>query len=568
MTELRRAHALLANLDALRGIIDAVPHPIFVKDEESRFLVVNRIMCEIMRRSFDDLVGHRDHDFVPAEQADVFRANDLLVLETGEPNTSEEAFTDGSGMLRTVITRKKRLVLADGVRLVVGSLTDITEFRRAEALIRHHAEHDHLTGLANRGLFQRCLRDAILDAEEDSRASLALLLVDLDGFKNVNDLLGHAAGDSLLVQTASILTELCGDRDLVARFGGDEFAIIRRGGDELAAAALAADIIDRLSRPLLVGGRQVEISASVGIAGLVQEARPGDAGTLLRHADLALYGAKKDGRNAWRLFEPAMEAVYLANRFLEDDLRSSVEHGHFALDYQPFYGVHALDLLGFETLLRWRHPLRGELPPSEFIITAERTGLIVPIGEWALRAACTDAATWPCPLRVSVNISPVQFAQADLPTLVRSVVRDIGIDPRRIELGLTETAVIKDIGGARRVFRALHDIGVNLVLDDFGAGYSSLQILKSLPFDKIKIDRSLLQDVGRTERADAIIGAILRLARTLNLVVVAEGVETVEQLAVLWRERCDEVQGFLLGRPRPIHEFGDTFGAPSRAMGA
>ena len=564
----RTAHSLLADLDALRGIIDAVPHPIFVKDEESRFLVVNRIMCEIMGHSFEALVGRTDHDFVPKDQADLFRANDLSVLETGEPNTSEEALTDGAGMLRTVVTRKTRLVLNSGARLVVGCLTDITEFRRAEALIRHHAEHDHLTGLANRGLFQERLRDALDEAARPGGAPLILLLVDLDGFKNVNDLLGHAAGDSLLIQTAAILTELCGARDLVARLGGDEFAIIRRDGDELAAAAFAARVIERLSRPLLVGGRQVEISASVGIAAAGRGQATEDAGTLLRQADLALYGAKKDGRNAWRMFEPAMEAVYLANRFLEEDLRSSVEHGHFALEGQPLYSAPALALLGFEVLLRWKHPLRGPLPPAEFIAAAERSGLIVPIGEWALRAACAAAACWPRGLKLAVNISPLQFAQADLPALVRSVVRDSGIDPRRIDLELTETAVIKDLGGARRVFGALRDIGVNLVLDDFGAGYSSLQILKSLPFDKIKIDRSLLQDVGRTAQADTIVGVILKLARTLDLVVVAEGVETAEQLAVLRREGCDEVQGFLLGRPRPLAEIGSAALSPSEAVGA
>jgi len=563
----RTAHSLLADLDALRGIVDAVPHPIFVKDEASRFLIVNRIMCEIMGHSFEELVGRTDFDFVPQEQAELFRANDLSVLETGEPNTSEEALTDGAGMLRTVVTRKTRLVLKSGARLVVGCLTDITEFRRAEALIRHHAEHDHLTGLANRGLFQERLRSAIDEAARPAGGPPILLLVDLDGFKNVNDLLGHAAGDSLLIQTAAILTDLCGERDLVARLGGDEFAIIRRDGDEAAAAAFAADVIERLSRPLLVGGRQVEISASVGIAAARAQASE-DAGTLLRQADLALYGAKKDGRNAWRMFEPAMEAVYLANRFLEEDLRSSVEHGHFALDGQPLFSAPALTLLGFEVLLRWNHPLRGALPPSEFIAAAERSGLIVPIGEWALRAACAAAACWPSGLKLAVNISPLQFAQADLPALVRSVIRDSGIDPRRIDLELTETAVIKDLAGARRVFGALRDIGVNLVLDDFGAGYSSLQILKSLPFDKIKIDRSLLQDVGRTAQADTIVGVILKLARTLDLVVVAEGVETAEQLAVLRREGCNEVQGFLLGRPRPLADIGTAIVGPSEAVGA
>lgn len=555
MADTERAQALLADVSALRGILDAVPHPIFIKDEDSCFLVVNRLMCEIMSRSFEELVGKSDYAFVPVEQADAFRANDLRVLASGEPNEAEEDFTDGNGELRTVVTRKKRLELADGTRVIVACLTDITAYRRAETLIRHNAEHDPLTGLANRSLFVDTLRAAIARAAKGGPAP-ALLLIDLDGFKNVNDTLGHIAGDDLLIQTARILIEVAGADDVVARLGGDEFAIIHATTDsQQTAEMLATAVVEELSRPMFAAGRQAEMSASIGIA--VVPPGIGSENMLLRHADLALYAAKKHGRNAWRVFDPAMEAHQIAGRFLERHLRASLEAGRFILRYQPILRAGDLQVVGFEALLRWNHPTRGEIGPADFIDVAEATGIIVPLGEWVVREACAVAAGWPNPLRISINISPVQFSRSDVVGLVRSAVQETGIDPSRIELELTETAVIKDLKGANRIFALLRGLGVNVVLDDFGAGYSSLQILKSLPFNKIKIDRSLLQDVGRTTQADAIIGAILRLTRTLDLATVAEGVETAEQLAVLQREGCTEVQGYLFGRPGAV---GDAAG--------
>ena len=299
------ANDLFADVTALRGIVDAVPNAVFVKDRNSRFLMVNETMCRLLGHSFDELVGHGDADFVPAEQAAIFRNVDLAILETGEPNQNEEIITDGQGELRTIITRKQALDLADGTRLIVGCITDITEFRRAEQQIRYNAEHDHLTGLANRALFQKRLRERILQLEPGG-ASIALLLIDLDGFKGVNDLNGHAAGDEVLIATAQNLSDLAAPDDMVARLGGDEFAIIQCARDQPATALnLARKVIDRLSEPIAVMGRHVEVSASVGIA-VIPENPLGDD-MLLRRADLALYGAKRGGRNTWRLFEPTME---------------------------------------------------------------------------------------------------------------------------------------------------------------------------------------------------------------------------------------------------------------------
>jgi len=464
----------LADLGALRSIIDAVPHTVFIKDEEGRFVLVNQTMCALMGHSAEELIGRTDYDFVPKEQADVFSAKDRLVLQSGEANVNEELLSDPAGVVRNVITRKNRVVLSDGARLVIGCITDISDFRRAEAQIRYDAEHDHLTGLANRSLFQDEAEKAIAARGGGSDRSTALLLMDLDGFKNANDLFGHAVGDQLLVQTARFLTGLIGPGDLVARLGGDEFAIVQHSPPQPEGAIrLAERVLSGLS-PMLACGHRVEISTSLGIAPLDEAA---DYETLLRRADLALYDAKKSGRNTWRVFEPAMEAAHLAARFLEDDLRTGIERRQFSLVYQPFVATRDLGVRGFEVLLRWKHPLRGDIPPSQFIPLAERTGSIATLSEWVLREACAEAVRWRSPLRVSINISPIHFLQGDLPGLVRAVAHDTGIDMHRLDLEITETAVIRDIEGAQRIFAALRDLGVRVVLDDFGAGYSSLQIL-------------------------------------------------------------------------------------------
>ena len=367
----------------------------------------------------------------------------------------------------------------------------------------------------------------------------------------------------MLVQAAGIISSLIGPGDFVARLGGDEFAIIQRAGDQpRAAVALAEKIIGRLSQPIFLGRMQASVSASVGIADVAVGA--GDA------ADIAPAGRPRAlrGQEGWPQYLAPVRGGH--GVLAPDDAlprrgpAPAVERQELPLVYQPFVRAHDLEVLGFEALMRWRHPRRGALEPSLFIPLAERTGLIAMLGEWALRQACLDAGSWPKPLRVSVNVSPVQFAQVDLAELVRSTIRDTGIDPHRIDIEITETAIIKDIAGAARVFASLRKLGVNVVLDDFGAGYSSLQILKSLPFDKIKIDRALLQDVGRTAAADAIIGAILQLSRTLDLRVSAEGVETEEQLAILRRERCDELQGFLIGPAIPMAEQAVLVGNPAK----
>jgi diguanylate cyclase (GGDEF)-like protein len=416
-------------------------------------------------------------------------------------------------------------------------------------MTRHLAEHDALTGLANRSLLRTRL-DETIDAVRRGEGNAAFLLVDLDGFKNVNDALGHAAGDDMLIQIAKILTDLAGPQAIVGRLGGDEFAIIQRAGTQPdEAIALAVRVIGRLSQPMSLNQRQAFVSASIGIAPLDPECSDREAAK--RQADHALYAAKRAGRNTWRLFEAEMEAAHLVTRIMEDNLRAALTKREFSVAYQPFVGVSDRAVHGFEALLRWTHPTRGVMDPATFIPIAERTGVIATLGEWILRKACREAASWPAHFRVAVNVSAVQLARGDMPEIVAGVLRETGLDPRRLELEITETAIIRDLEGARRTFNALHRLGARVVLDDFGAGYSSLQILKSLPFDKIKIDRGLLTDVGHLPQADAIVAAILQLTRTLGLPVVAEGIETEDQLRLLSAELCEEAQGFLFGRPAP-----------------
>jgi diguanylate cyclase (GGDEF)-like protein/PAS domain S-box-containing protein len=553
---------LLADLDALRGIIDSIPHPIFVKDEKHRFAIANEAMCEIMGRSFEELIGRTDDEFVPHEEAEIFRANDRLVLDTGVINENEEVLTGPTGETRNIIARKQRLVLASGARFVVGCLTDISSFRRAEAQIRFIAEHDVLTGLANRALLRERLQ-AAMDSDAEDGLQTSLLLIDLDGFKNVNDSFGHAAGDALLVEMAGILCDLTGPDDIVARLGGDEFAIVQRAAEQpKAAIALATAVIAATAKPVKLDSGQAAISASVGIAGMTPG--PVTRETLMRRADLALYGAKRDGRNTWRLFEAGMEATRLLTRLLEDDLRRALDRKEFVLAYQPFVGAANLKPRGYEALLRWQHPVHGDIKPSVFIPIAEQIGLIGALGEWVIRTALAEAALWPDDLRIAINISPMQFGQMELPGAIAAAAARSGINPRRIDLEIAEPAIVADLARARRTFGALQAMGARIVLDDFGAGSSSIELLRTLPFDRIKIDRSILARVGADPVANAVLAAILRLGTTLDFPVTVEGIETEAQLAVVRGEPCDELQGFLFGRPAPWSEWATTPAIPAQ----
>ncbi|MBW8859980.1 MAG: EAL domain-containing protein, partial [Caulobacter sp.] len=455
-----------------------------------------------------------------------------------------------------------------------GVGADITQARKDQERITRLAHYDVLTGLPNRLSFLQALSGA-WDAKGRT-AGCAVLCLDLDHFKGVNDSLGHPIGDALLVEAArrlracvgeaGIVTRLGGDElveaarrlracvgeaGIVTRLGGDEFAVVVQGDLEASAlGALAQAIVDALSLPYALNDHHVSIGASVGIA--VAPADADDADTLLKNADLALYRAKGDGRGAYRFFEATMDVWAQERRALEIDLRSALKNDELKLFFQPLIGAKGHEITGFEALLRWQHPRRGVVGPDDFIECAEQWGLICKIGEWVLHQACRQAAAWPAPLKVAVNLSPNQFAAGDLVDQVRAALRGSGLEPSRLELEITEGLLLRDTAGTLEQLRALKDLGVRIAMDDFGTGYSSLAYLWRFPFDKIKIDRTFVAEMSGNPAIADILRTITLLGRTLNLEVTAEGVETAEQASILEDMRCDHFQGYLFGRPMPI----------------
>lgn len=427
-----------------------------------------------------------------------------------------------------------------------GTVADATERKRAEALVEHMARHDTLTGLPNRRLFQEVLGREIATVRRRG-GRVAILCCDLDRFKAVNDTFGHPAGDALLRIVAERLRACLREGDMVARLGGDEFAIILADHDETRrVAAEARRIIQSLGRPVDLDGLSTAIGVSIGIA-----VAPGDGDspeTLFKNADIALYRAKDSGRNAFRFYERGMDAAVATRNLLELDLRDALRSGGFALHYQPIFALNDGGLRGFEALLRWNHPVRGAVPPGEFIPVAEESGLIAPLGAWALNEACREAASWPGELRVAVNVSAVQFRKQGLEQAVIRALATSGLPARRLELEITESVLMQDSDAVIGCLHRLRALGVRIALDDFGTGYSSLSYLCRFPFDKIKVDRSFVRDLDSPVAA-AIVRAIVGIGERLGSTITAEGVETEEQLNRLHSKGCTEVQGFLLSRP-------------------
>jgi diguanylate cyclase (GGDEF)-like protein len=436
--------------------------------------------------------------------------------------------------------------------------------RRYENEIAHLARHDPLTSLPNRTLFRDELKRAIANCSREGER-VAVLCLDLDRFKPVNDTLGHAVGDELLQQVAGRLSSCVRAGDLAARLGGDEFGIIQpRVEGEGEASALAERIVQSLSIPYDVAGHRVTIGVSVGIA--IGAGASGTPDELVHQADLALYRVKAEGRQSFSFYHRDMDARAEIRRKLEMDLQEAIEKQQFEVHFQPSIRLDDNSVTGFEALLRWQHPDRGMISPAEFIPIAEDTGLINPIGQWVLTEACKQAATWPPHMSVAVNLSPVQFKQAALPLQVMSALSKSGLDPSRLELEITEAVLLKDTDSTQDTLRQLRDIGVRIALDDFGTGYSSLSYLSRFQFDKIKIDRSFVNDMGARTDAFSIVRAITALGADLGMTVTAEGVETEEQLARLRTVCCTEVQGFLFSRPRAARDL-DQFLNGARLSG-
>jgi diguanylate cyclase (GGDEF)-like protein/PAS domain S-box-containing protein len=431
----------------------------------------------------------------------------------------------------------------------VTTLEDITDWLEAQAQISHMARHDALTNLPNRRLFREQLQQALRRITPNER--VAVFCVDLDDFKEVNDSLGHPLGDDLLKEVAHRLSGCVRIRDTVSRLGGDEFAIVQIGGDPqpLEASSLASRLVEVVGAPYDIDGHQVIIGTSIGISVAPDDGC--DPDQLLKNADMALYRAKAEGRGTYRFFEAGMDARAQARRLLMLDLRAALLRGEFEVYYQPIYDLETDRIICFEALVRWNHPLRGITPPADFIPLAEETGLIVPIGDWVLRKACKDAASWSQDVCVAVNLSPAQFKNRNLVPSVFAALSASGLAANRLELEITESVLLRDSAAALAALHKFREFGVRISMDDFGTGYSSLSYLRSFPFDKIKIDQSFVQELALRGDSMAIVRAVTGLGKSLGIATTAEGVETNEQLALLRSEGCTEVQGYLFSKPRP-----------------
>jgi diguanylate cyclase (GGDEF)-like protein len=424
----------------------------------------------------------------------------------------------------------------------VLSLDDVTAYVRNAEL----AERDALTGLSNRKAFRDRLKERL--AREDFGFPTAVLYVDLDRFKAVNDTLGHLVGDTLLKKVAQRFNSVLREGDILARLGGDEFAIIQSDVSQPAAAiALATRLIDLIGRAYAIDGHILHIGASVGVA-----LSPDDgveSNVLLRNADLALYRAKEEGRGCYRFFEVGMNQRMQSRRAMEIDLRRALALKELQLHYQPQIDLVSDEIVGFEALIRWHHPVRGFVQPADFIPLSEDIGVIVPIGEWVLRTACVQAATWPSAISIAVNLSPVQFRQGKVLETVISALAYSGLSPARLELEITEGALLEDADAVLDVLNSLRELGVRISMDDFGTGYSSIGYLQKFPFDNIKIDQCFVRDIDTHPDRRAIVRTVTSLASALGMKTVAEGVETDGELACIRAAGCDMVQGFLTGRP-------------------
>jgi diguanylate cyclase (GGDEF)-like protein/PAS domain S-box-containing protein len=540
----------------LDNIIENMPVSVAVRDARDRcYVLINRTAEAIFGIARGELIGRPVYDASNKETAsDLFPLADEA-LRTRELQTINEhvVHTPHNG---TRILTTKNLSIPDESgeqRYLISLAEDITERKQAEARIEHMAHYDALTDLPNRAAFVEHLARTI-DAARANHESFAVLSIDLDRFKEVNDVFGHAIADDVLRELSQQLRALAGEAYL-ARLGGDEFTLITANGDHPALAEiLAGRLHAAVATDLERNGQHLRVGISIGIA--IFPADGTDATTLLNNADAALYRAKAAGRGKTRFFEIEMDNRLRERRAIQHELSSAIARGELRLYYQPLAKIDG-EVIGFEALVRWQHPQRGMVSPGTFIPVAEESGLIMQIGEWVLREACREAASWSRPLQIAVNLSPIQFRHGDLAGLVHSLLLETGLSPTRLELEITEGVLVEDFARGVAILRRLKTLGVRIAMDDFGTGYSSLSYLQAFPFDKIKVDQSFISNVKSNPQSAAIVRAVIGLAHGLNLPVLAEGVETRQQLEFLAAESCDEVQGYLLGRPHPIMEYSD-----------
>ena len=562
ITERRRLEQELdRNYTFLRQIIDHIPSQIMVKDARTRrYLLVNRVAEHQFAMSSAEVIGKTAFDVLAKEEAEFVAADDDTALASGDGWFRDEHTVDNGHRYITC----RRINIRDPAgepRYIINVVEDVTERRKAAEKIAHLAHYDALTDLPNRVLFREQIERELDRVKQGGQ--FALFYIDIDEFKGINDSLGHHVGDELLKSVASRIRACIKQDDLIARLGGDEFAVIQ------TAVNSSADVVDfvtrlheTIRRPYQCLGHQLSTDASIGIALAPQDGTELDQ--LIKNADLAMYAAKAGGRRTYRFFEPSMDASAKARLSMEQDLRQAMADGGFELHYQPLVDLRSGEVSACEALLRFRHPERGMVSPAEFIPVAEDTGLINELGDWVLRTACQEAASWPDRIRLAVNVSPVQLKSQTLTLRIAGALADSGLKPSRLELEITEAVLIRDDEAALAILHQLRAVGVRIALDDFGTGFSSLSYLKRFPFDKIKIDRCFVSDISEEDGSSSIVQAVVNIAAALHMTTVAEGVETTAQRELLRKLGCTEMQGYLFSAPKPGAEVKDLFGTAAR----
>jgi diguanylate cyclase (GGDEF)-like protein/PAS domain S-box-containing protein len=557
------------NKKFLELVVDNIPVSLIVERvRDGRYLLANRSAETILNRRREDATGLTASDIFNPREAKLIIARDEAAIKKRGLLTEEHPISTKDG-LRLFLTRRMTVLDENGEpQYLIKTHEDVTDRRQTESRMAHMAYHDGLTDLPNRAAFLQALAQMI-EACAGTDEEFAVLCVDLDGLKEINDVFGHATGDKVLIQVAERL-QASARGGVVARLSGDEFGLIIDGKQPAAGLALAEQVAEALANEFQIDGKAVRTGCTTGIS--VFPHNGSDAASLLANAGAALFRAKAKSRGSISVYEPEMDQQIRDRRVLHQELSVAIRHGELSLYYQPQAAAGATvaesEVIGFEALARWLHPVRGFVPPGDFIPLAEESGLIVEMGEWILHEACREAASWAAPLQIAVNLSPAQFMHGDLVGLVHSILLETGLRPDRLELEITEGVLIEDFDRGLALLRRLKALGVRISMDDFGSGYSSLSYLQAFPFDKIKIDRAFVINLGRNPQSAAIVRAVIDLGHGLEMSIVAEGVETQEQLGFLSEEGCDAVQGYLIGRPAPIAQFAALVGGHSNVMEA
>jgi diguanylate cyclase (GGDEF)-like protein/PAS domain S-box-containing protein len=545
----------------LELVVDNIPVSLIVENvSDGRYLLANRSAETILGRRREEVTGLTAADIFNAREAKLIIARDEAAIKKRDLLTEEHPISTKDG-LRLFLTRRMTVLDETGYpQYLIKTHEDVTDRRQTESRMAHMAYHDGLTDLPNRAAFLQALTQMI-EACAGTGEEFAVLSCDLDGLKEVNDVFGHATGDKLLIEVAHRI-QAAARGGVVARLSGDEFGLIIDGKQPAAGFALAGQLAETMASEFVIDGKSVRTGITTGISVFPRDGS--DAASLLANAGAALFRAKQKSRGTISVFEPEMDQQIRDRRVLHQDLSMAIRNGELSLYFQPQAvsgrTVAESEIVGFEALARWLHPVRGFVSPGDFIPIAEESGLIVEMGEWILREACREAASWPKPLQVAVNLSPAQFVHGDLVGLVHSILLETGLAPGRLELEITEGVLIEDFDRGLALLRRLKALGVRISMDDFGSGYSSLSYLQAFPFDKIKVDRAFVINLGRNPQSAAIISAVIDLGHGLGMSLVAEGVETLEQLAFLADEGCDAVQGFLIGKPLPIGQYAELVG--------